>query len=126
MPYEGYKGGGYDRSTVIRPPYYKRQLPTMSTSEQIDMLAPVPASLHSGFMPVRRYESEMTDACGRRFSTIRSAVPYSEYPRSLMYGQFRGNAIAKPPTPVGMTSSQVVGAFWLVDGKMRPNTAPPT
>ena len=54
-------------------------------------------------------------------------MPYKDWPASLMASQEIGlSKLAEPPPPVGATSAQVIGSFWLVDGKPRPNTCPPT
>ena len=53
MPYEGCKGGGYDKSSLIRPPYYQRQLANPASSEQFAPLPPLHDSLQFGFRSVR-------------------------------------------------------------------------
>ena len=76
MPYEGYKGGGYDRSTMIRPDYHRRQVPIVSSAEQSMLLPDLHVSLQHGFSHARRYESHMTAANGRTFAASREGVPW--------------------------------------------------
>jgi hypothetical protein len=123
MPYEGSKGGGFDRSSLIRPPYYRRQVAIPSTSEQFAPLSAVHNSLQCDFRPVRRYESHMTTGCGRQFATIHTKS-WQDHPMSLNYLNERGKALYSPKYEIGATSSQAVGGFWLIDNKLRPNTSP--
>lgn len=123
QPFEGYKGGGFDRSSLIRPPYHRRQLAIPSTSEQLAPLSPVHPSLQCDFRPVRRYESNLSAPCGRQFKSI-GARPYNEFAASLNYLQDRGKALYTPKIEPGETSSQAIGSFWLVNNKLRPNTSP--
>jgi len=130
MPYEGFKGdslgcGGYDRYSLIRPEYHRRQIPIMASNEQAVLLPHVHFSLQPAFRPARRFESHVTAANGRTFASASNMVPYSEFPQSLMYGSYRGQTIKKEPEPLGMTSSSAYGSYFMVDGKPRPNTCPP-
>lgn len=97
MPYEGYKGGGYDRSSLIRTPYQRTQLPTSASNEQMAYLSFTHPSLQADFQPTRRYESNITTPYGRLFAS-RATTPYSEWPDSLMAANFRGPA-CRPATP---------------------------
>ena len=123
MPYEGCKGGGFDRSSLIRPPYYRRQLAIPSTTEQYAPLISVHDSLQCDFRPVRRYESHVTSPNGRQFSMIHSPS-WQDHPMSLNYLNKRGQALYTQKRDVGATSSQAVGGFWMIDNKLRPNTSP--
>ena len=54
-------------------------------------------------------------------------MSYKEWPRSLMYTNRLGQAkVRPPPQPLGEATSQEIGAYFMVSGKPRPNTAPPT
>lgn len=124
----GFKGGGYDRASLIRPAYHRRVLPTIATSEQNHPLMPVHDSLMYAFNPVRRFESHLTTPIGRTFASSKEmADPNASWmarPQSLMYYNMRGKAIFNKETQVGMTSAQVIGSSYLINNKPRPATAP--
>uniref|UniRef100_A0A7S2JLQ1 Uncharacterized protein n=1 Tax=Haptolina brevifila TaxID=156173 RepID=A0A7S2JLQ1_9EUKA len=111
MPFEGFKGGGYDRSAMIRLPYSRTQLPIVASSEQFAMLRPVHPSLQSAFAPARRYESNLTTPYGRPF-TSNNAPGYSDFSGSLMAASFHGEQV-KPGTPsiVGEISAPAYKAW---------------
>ena len=124
----GFKGGGYDRSSLIRPAYHRRQLPTVATSEHNQALPPIHDSLVYAFSPVRRFESHLTTPIGRTFASTKEmadpACSYYARPQSLMYYNTRGKAIFNKEAHVGMTSSQVIGSSYLTNNRPRPATAP--
>ena len=84
MPYEGCKGGGFDRSSLIRPPYSRRQIPRPGSFDQSPCLSEVHHSLQVAFRPCRRYESNLTTAVGRPFASSHAGYSYQQWPQSLM------------------------------------------
>ena len=89
------------------------------------MTTPVHPSLQYAFSPSRRYESPVTDANGRTFASSRDSVAYKDFPQSLMYSTFRTQKLKTPELPIGMTSSQVIGSSYLVEGKPPADSWPP-
>ena len=129
MPFEGFKGGGYDRSTMIRTPYSLTKLPIVSNSEPTPFLRETHPSLQANCGPARRIESMLTSSYGRRFDSISGSPTYEQWPRSLMFSTRLGDAARakQKATDTGPAqSSQIIGSFWLVDGQKRPNTCPPS
>ena len=120
---DGCRGGGYDRSALIRLPYHQQQL--RPSSGETVWLPEVHDSLGAAFRHTRRYESPVTAGSGRTFASARQGVPFSEWNRSLMYGTFRAARLTTPPRPLGQTTHQEVGGFWLVNNRPRPLSAPP-
>ena len=84
MPYEGCKGGGFDKSSLIRPPYSRRQIPRPGSFDQSPCLPEVHHSLQVAFRPTQRYESNLTTAWGQPFASTHSTPSYAQWPKSLM------------------------------------------
>jgi len=110
MPFEGFKGGGYDRSSVIRAPYSRITVATVATNEQVPMLAPVHPSLQAAFRPTRRYESAHATPYGRQFAASSAEVPYQAWSESLSASNFRAPT-PKSPSIIGEISAEAYKAW---------------
>jgi len=110
MPFEGFKGGGYDRSSMIRSPYSRITVATVATNEQVPMLAPVHPSLQAAFRPTRRYESAHATPYGRQFAASSAEVPYQVWSESLSASNFRAPT-PKSPSIIGEISAEAYKAW---------------
>ena len=110
MPYEGCKGGGYDKSSLIRPPYYQRQLANPASSEQFAPLPPLHDSLQFGFRPVRCVGNHGMVRAGRHSSLHSLLAPTSH---SIPGCATRRRYESYVTTPVGRTFSSVFSASYV-------------